>query len=271
VSNAKVTILIPNYKTPELTKICVRLIRQHTPSDLYKIIAIDNDSGDESLEYLRSLDGITLIERDISNDARPGLSHSNALDDAVKQVDTPYVLSIHTDTFVHHDEWLQYLINEIEKDDNIGGVGSWKLEVKPFIKRLAKKIEFGFQSVIFPLIGKGAGHLEGKGENYFYLRSHCALYRTDLIKKYQLSFAEGADTAGKILHKRLADNGHKMVFLPSEKLVPYVYHVNHATMVLNPELGSGKKSVSSGEKRIKHMLDAVDAMSILKNDQLDKI
>jgi GT2 family glycosyltransferase len=272
VSEPQVTILIPNYKTPELTKICCRLIRKYTPQSLYRVIAIDNASGEgeESLEYLRSLSWITLLERDISDDPRPGLSHSRALDLAVSQTATPYVLSIHTDTFTHHPEWLQYLIQEIEKSDQIGGVGSWKLEYKPFFKRLAKKIEYAFQSTIYPLIGKGEGHLAGKGKNYYYLRSHCALYRTDLIKQYGLSFAEGADTAGKVLHKRLEDNGHKMVFLPSESLVKYVYHANHATMVLNPELGSGKKSVSSGTKRIQKVLDNVNYKAILADDSLDQ-
>lgn len=265
-----VTILVPNYKTLELTKICLRLIRKHTPQDAYKIIAIDNASNDASVEYLRSLPWITLLERDISDDPRPGLSHSRALDLALAQTDTPYVLSIHTDTFVHHPQWLSYLLTQIEKSPDIAGVGSWKLEHKPWLKRVAKNIEYAIQSVVFPLIGKGVGQLEGKGDNYYYLRSHCALYRTDLLKKYQLSFAEGADTAGKVLHKRLEDNGHKMVFIPSASLIKYVYHVNHATMVLNPELGSGKRSVSTGNKRIEYMLNAVDAHSILANDRLDQ-
>ena len=136
----QVTILVPNYKTLELTKICLRLIRKYTAKDDYKIIAIDNASEDESVVYLRSLPWIRLLERDISNDPRPGLSHSRALDLALEQTDTPYVLSIHTDTFVHHPQWLTYLLAQIDKSPDIGGVGSWKLEHKPFIKRVAKKI-----------------------------------------------------------------------------------------------------------------------------------
>jgi len=45
-----VTILIPNYKTPELTKLCLRLIRKHTDSDKIHVIVIENDSNDSSIE-----------------------------------------------------------------------------------------------------------------------------------------------------------------------------------------------------------------------------
>ena len=41
-----VTILIPNYKTLELTKVCLRLIRKFTNLDQAKVIVIDNDSQD---------------------------------------------------------------------------------------------------------------------------------------------------------------------------------------------------------------------------------
>ena len=62
----KVTILIPSYRTPDLTKICLRLIRKNTPNGLAKVIVIDNDSRDASTEYLRSLAWITLTHADLA-------------------------------------------------------------------------------------------------------------------------------------------------------------------------------------------------------------
>ena len=49
------TVLLPNYKTPELTKLCLRSLRKYTDFNQIQIVAIDNASGDESLAYLRSL------------------------------------------------------------------------------------------------------------------------------------------------------------------------------------------------------------------------
>ena len=61
------TVLLPNYKTPELTKLCLRSLRKYTDFNQIQIVAIDNASGDESLAYLRSLPWIKLIERSASD------------------------------------------------------------------------------------------------------------------------------------------------------------------------------------------------------------
>jgi hypothetical protein len=58
-----VSICVVNYKTEALTRLCLRGIRRHTHDIPYETIVVDNDSGDASLEYLRSLGWIRLIER----------------------------------------------------------------------------------------------------------------------------------------------------------------------------------------------------------------
>lgn len=270
MSSPEVTILLPNYKTPEITKICLRLLRKHTDTSRIHVIAIDNDSGDESLEYLRSLSWIELIERPKRDDETPSLSHSHALDEAMERVTTPYVLSMHTDTFVRRDDWLDFLIDKIKSDKNLAGVGSWKLEVKPWVKRLLKRIEYKWQSFYFPLVGKGYGKLEGKGDNFLYLRSHCALYRTDLIRKYDLKFSQGNDTAGKIMHKMLVEHGHDMLFIPSEELIHYMVHLNHATMFLNKEFNIRQYNRNKGISRMRKIFNKLKTQELLQDDHLDK-
>src|SRR5579862_1364184 len=119
-----VTILVPNYKTLELTKLCLRLLRKYTEPGLAKVIVIDNDSQDASLDYLRRLSWIELIERKTTGEA-PAMAHSKALDLALTRVQTPYVLSIHTDTLVKHAGWLTFLLSRMAKDPRLAGVGSW--------------------------------------------------------------------------------------------------------------------------------------------------
>ena len=257
--------MIPNYKTPELTKICLRLIRKNTAPDDARVIVIDNDSGDESLDYLRSLSWVELLERPRDPAESAKLSHSRALDLALRRVDTPYLLSIHTDTLVRHPCWLQFLVAQIEKDDNIAGVGSWKLEQKPFIKRVAKKLEDACQSRYYQITAKKDHAL--KGERDYYLRSHCALYRTALLKKYNLGFSDGGETAGKALHHALRRKGHHMVFIPPSILLRYLEHVNHATTVLNSEFRSRKGR--QGKRRVAKALRRFDAEKILKDTSLD--
>ncbi len=266
-----VTVLIPNYRTPELTRLCLRLLRKHTPPGRIAVIAVDNDSGDESLEYLRALGWITLIERPKVPGEPPWLQHAKALDLALAKVETPYVLSIHTDTLVRRPDWLDPLLAPMA-DPNVAGVGSWKLEFggRSRWRRALKAIERRIQLTVLPLLGKGAGKIEGHGENYLYLRSHCALYRTDAVRRLGLSFAEGGMVAGKGMHRRLEEAGHRMVFLPSEVLGDYVLHVNNATMVLNREFGGTARFRDRGRRRIEGALAAVGATAILADASLDR-
>jgi hypothetical protein len=265
-----VTILIPNYKTPELTKLCMRLLKKNTNLNVADVIVIDNDSKDASLDYLRTLPWIKLIERQVP-EGEPGyVSHALALDQALKEVKTPYVLSIHTDTLMTSSYWLPFLLKQMEKGPTIAAVGSWKLETKAWYQRLFKSIEYYWQSFYFKLIGKEDHCLLGQGNNYYYLRSHCALYRMDLIKKYNLSFLDGDNPAGKLMHKKLVDAGYKMIFLPSETLGQYMDHLNHATMILNPELGARQSTITKGLKRMKKRLAEMNATAVLADESLDR-
>lgn len=264
-----VTIVIPNFKTLELTKLCLRLLRKYTDPKKAKILVIDNDSQDESLDYLRSLSWIELIERQAIPGETPVQSHSRALDMCLERVTTPYILSIHTDTLVKHPQWLEFLLAQIAKSPTIAGVGSWKLESKPFWRQALKLLEHYMQLAYFRLIGRTRHGLAGVGKNYYYLRSHCALYRMDLLKKYQLKFSDGDMVAGKDMHKQLVDAGYKMMFLPSEILIKYLDHINHATTILNPHL-SRQKSVVKGLRRIERNLARMNAAAILQDATLDR-
>ncbi len=291
MSEPKVTILIPNYKTLTLTKLCLRLIRKHTNPDLIHVIVIDNDSDDESIIYLRSLQWIELIERKQVAGEIPALSHSRALDLALERVKTPYVLSIHTDTFVKDSNWLSALIAEMKKDSNIAGVGSWKLEDVPSLyKRLWKIFEFKIRAGIYfinknqeklkhvksqqksgyyDVLQRKSLDLNDTGSGYYYLRSHCALYRMDLIKKFNLCFSGEEKTAGSNMHSILVQNKYKMIFLSVGFLSKYLVHLNHATMVLHPEFSITSRTRRKGLKRIKRELKRLKSEEVLQQDFLD--
>lgn len=269
MSSPQVTILVPNYKTLTLTKLCLRLLRKHTNPELAKVVVIDNDSGDESLDYLRTLDWIELIERKSVPGESAVASHSAALDMALDCVDTPFVLSIHTDTLVKHSKWLEFLLAKMATCPTVAGVGSWKLEDKPLWRRVLKGFEYGLQWFYYTLIGKKQHGLQGVGDNYFYLRSHCAMYRMDLIRQYGLHFSDGDKVAGKGMHKTLVEAGYQMLFVESPVLIKYLEHINHATTVLNPELSTREKSVVKGLRRIKDSLARLGADAVLQDITLD--
>lgn len=264
-----VTILVPNYKTLKLTKLCLRLLRKYTNPGLARVLVIDNDSQDESLDYLRTLSWIELIERKAVPGESPVQSHSRALDMGLEKVTTPYVLSIHTDTLVKHHKWIEFLLEEILKRPTIAGVGSWKLESKSLWRRVLKQIERQIQLTYFKLTGNTKHGLEGIGKNYYYLRSHCALYRMDVLRQLNLHFGDGDKVAGKYMHKEIVESGYEMIFLPSDVLIKYLEHINHATTVLNPELSTREKSVIKGMKRVQASLRRMQADAVLADARLD--
>ena len=187
-----------------------------------------------------------------------------------EQVTTPYVLSMHTDTLVRDAGWLPYLRDRLTSRPEIAGVGSWKLEAKSLGKMIAKRTESRLQSLIGSFSRRTEETVDTKPRGARYLRSHCALYRTELIRRYKLGFSRDGERAGETLHRKLLERGHEMLFLPPATLMRYVLHLNHATMVLNPELGARKRTIRAGRSRLSRMMALVDAERVLADARLDQ-
>lgn len=268
-STKLVTILVPNFKTPEITKICMRLLRKYTDFSKVEVIAIDNHSADASLDYLRSLSWVKLIERAPETDDTVPLSHSRALDLALAQVNTPYVLSIHTDTFVKRDDWLEVLLKPFASNPKLAGVGSWKLESKNALQRFGIRFEQIWKKAFHDWFGYQGYNANRLDESQYYLRSHCAMYRTEVIRALNTHFSDGNITAGRRMHEKMVEAGYDMLFLESAELGQYVDHLNHATLIFNPQLGTSAKNMKEGAKRIKKKMRGIDATAILADASLD--
>jgi len=137
----KAAICIVNYKTLDFIRLCLRSIRRFTTYPCETIV-VDNNSGDESLEYLRSLKWIRLIERDTTGDplgGSGGHSHAAALDLGLAGCDTEFFVSMHSDSFVQKQNWLTELTGYFGDSGDIACVGSGKIELTPKWRRLLKK------------------------------------------------------------------------------------------------------------------------------------
>lgn len=268
----RVSILIPHFKTLELTKFCLRSLRKYTDISRVQVIVIDNGSRDASTQYLRGLSWITLIEREPAPGEGGAVAHARALDLGLTRVDAPFVLSIHTDTIVISPGWLDFLLARIEADARTAGVGSWKLEFKPWHKRLAKRLEAVWLALRARLPQSLRKQGPSKADNhYLYLRSHCALYRVDLLRRLGLCFDDGNETAGKVLHRKLEERGFIMEFIGSHDLARHVRHVNHATLILNPEIAGRKTGTEAERRRLRRELDNLGFMEMLRDESLDRV
>ena len=271
LAGPQVAILIPHFRTLELTQLCLRSLRKYTDPARIQVIVIDNGSQDTSTEYLRRLSWITLIEREPAPGESVAEAHSRALDLGMTRVTAAYVISLHTDTIVISPRWLDYLLEQITTDSQVAGVGSWKLERKPWYRRFAKRLESAWRTILpasrrrFGLQGPG-----GSDDKARYLRSHCALYRTDLLRRFALSFDEN-EVAGKVLHEKLVQQGFTMKFLDIHGLATHLRHINHATMILNPSIAGRKTGSEAERRRVRRELERLDYRNILQDASLDDV
>jgi glycosyltransferase involved in cell wall biosynthesis len=265
---SKATICIINYKTPEFTKLCLRSIRKLTNYP-YEVIVVDNDSQDDSLEYLKSLDWIRLIERRAEADEPGGgYSHAAGLDLGLENCNTEFFVSMHSDTFVRKYNWLSELIGYFD-DENITCVGSGKIELKPQWQILLKKA-----TDLRTFKRKILREPDPVGKFRYYNRTICSVYRTDILRREQLSFLMGRDkglTGGKKLYFELVDRGYKTVELPSSVMGQYIVHLAHATQVVNPqEFTLRKKTVRKCNRIVDKVMSSALVREIISDDSLDK-
>jgi len=265
----KATICIANYKTLDLTRLCLRSIRRFTNYP-YEVIVVDNDSQDASLEYLRDLSWIRLIERrSEAGEPGGGYAHAAALDLGLENCSTEFFVSMHSDTFVHKDNWLTELIGYFGNNENIACAGSGKIELIPKWRILLKKA-----TDLRTFKRKLLKEPDPVGIFRYYNRTICCLYRTDILRREQLSFLMDRDkdlTVGKKLYFELVDRGYRTIELPSATMGQFVCHLAHATQVVNPqEFTLRKRTVKKCHRLIEEVMSSATVQSILNDDSLDQ-
>jgi len=249
-----------------MTKLCLRSIRKYTDGAC-KVLVIDNNSNDESLEYLKSLSWIELIERK-EKDISGGYAHGAALDLGLAKCDTDIFVSMHSDTIVHKQGWLS-LLAEPFKDDGIACAGSGKIEMcSAFANWLKKSTDYK------TFWHKVAGKADPLGKYRHYNRTICSAYRTDVLKNEKLSFLEGKAqgfTVGKKLYFNLEDRGYKTFVISDTLMKQYAWHLAHATQVLNEhQFGLDAKTTGKCGKYIRAVLADENVRAILGDSSLDK-
>ena len=83
------SIALVNYKTPEVTKLCLELLKKAVDVNKVTVWVVDNDSKDESLAYLKSLNWINLIERKPVLNEHGFMAHGRALDLSLIHISEP--------------------------------------------------------------------------------------------------------------------------------------------------------------------------------------
>ena len=268
LTQGKATICIINYKTLDFTRLCLRSIRKFTKYP-YEVLVVDNDSKDESLEYLRSLSWIRLVERPAKPDEPGGgFAHGAGLDLGLENCHTEFFISMHSDTFVRKDNWLADLIGYFGSDEKVACVGSGKIELTPQWRILLKQA-----TDLRTFKRKLLREPDPLGKYRYYNRTICSLYRTEILRRENLSFLmdrEKGLTGGKKLYFELVDRGYPTVELPPRVMGRYVIHLAHATQVVNPqEFSLRRKTIRKCHRLVNKIMSSEMIGQIMEDDSLD--
>ena len=208
-----VTILIPHFQTLDSIKLCLRSLRKFTRRPLL-VRVLDNGSHGAPLDYLRSVPWIELVVRDRPNDIWK--AHFEALNAAVPRVTTPYFLLLHSDTYVHHPGWLDYLLGLAQTGYTAVGPRHQRVPVRsPFW--LPGAFVQGLRTRV-------------RAPGVPALRSFCALYETAPFRRLGCRFStvDSLDITCEV-NARLVQAGQRIRGLSAFELSPYIFHASAVT------------------------------------------
>ena len=201
-------IVLVNYKSVELTSICLELLKKVLSDSGVQVWVVDNDSNDESTELLRSLDWINLVERKpVANE--PGfMAHGEALDMVLEKIDTEYLFLLHTDTFIYDPAVFELMLSKFIAGKNVAAVGCveqiyrgrtrivWRLIVR-FFKHYSRKLKLML----------GLKSKQPKPYFEMYIKSFCALWNARIMKENSLTFTMNSRTPGYEAQDQLLETG----------------------------------------------------------------
>ncbi len=113
----QLSIIIVNYKTPQLTYECIKSIYDKNHGLSYEIIVVDNDSGDGSVDYLRErLNDVILLEAP----GNIGFGRANNMGVSAAHADT--LLLLNSDTVII-DNSIKTLYDYLQSHPDTGACG----------------------------------------------------------------------------------------------------------------------------------------------------
>jgi len=255
VSNPDLSIVLVNYKTPEVTKICLELLEKAVDVSQVSVWVVDNHSNDESLAYLKSLRWIHLIERKSTGPEVGFMAHGRALDMALDQINTDYLLLMHTDTLIYNAKIIEILLNKIQSNARAAAVGCleqvkrnsintlWRLSsraVKYYLR--LTKLKLGFKT------------REPRLFYEIYLKSFCTLWNVNIIKKHALRFAMVERIPGYEMQDVLRKFGYDFVSIPPQQMFQYLDHIEAGTVSLVQGLAKNHKRVKNKQAILKKVI-----------------
>lgn len=232
------SIGIVNYKTLDLTKICLDLLKSHIDEgrlDVNKVEVwvVDNDSKDASTDYLRSLDWIHLIERPVTEKEEGFAAHGKGLNLILQNIRTDYLFLIHTDTFIYDVEVFAMMLKRMQQHPNTAAVGCLH-QINRGTFRLVWRTVNGFFKFHSRRIKLALGLSARPPKPYVepYIKSFCALWDVKLMKEKGYQFLMAQRIPGYELQDLFKAQGCRIELVSPKKIFQYLDHVEAGTVGL---------------------------------------
>lgn len=266
----KITICIPHWQVKVYMTLCLRSIRKHSRKYDMELIVVDNGSHDESLDYLRALPWIRLIERPEEVHTNWPMNVFTAWDLGIRQATGNYFITMHSDVFVKSDDWLDPLLREISHDPSVAAAGAWKLELENPLYALQKRVIGCAVGKVKSLVGLKK-NVEWKQGHY--PRDYCAMYRRDVILKNDLTFRPiYGKCGGYSVAKQIWDVGYATRMVPVREMATKIFHVAHGTAAVVSEKPLNHKSAQQKvERKVANLFDEVWIRELELDESLDGI
>ncbi|MBW3539924.1 MAG: glycosyltransferase [Planctomycetes bacterium] len=266
----RVTVCIPHWQVLRYARLCLRSLRRHSAGLDLEVIVVDNGSRDESLDYLRSLDWIRLIERPEETPANWPLNVFTAWDRGLHEATGEFFVTMHSDVFIHRDGWLRPLLAAFEGGPRIAATGAWKLELEHPLYSLQKRF-VGFATDAFKSLFRGTRPIRLNERQY--PRDYCAVYRTRTLIDERLQFRPlpGHSGGGLSIARQLWDAGYETALIPVPEMARYVYHVAHGTAAVAPEKPlNHRRAQKKVERKVRDLFDADWIRNLERDESLDR-
>ena len=252
------SIIIPQFKTPELIRLCVRAIKQFSVLNP-EIIVIDNNSKDASIDYLKQVKNITLVE---NKRKCSGIdAHKLALDIGVKKANGKWILFFHSDSIVLKKGWDKDLLDLVEKHPGTIGITTIFRDVNRFM----------------PWYSRFHRYLKEKNSFFNYtlnttdtkIMSYCFLIEKQFLLKTEYQFKDSIGDVGVSLYHEYIKNKKPFILMGRNMLNRFIWHTSNASS-LSAGLMDDKKSKEKFLKKRNQLLSSDIISSLLQNNALDK-
>lgn len=257
LSEPTISIIIPQYKTYQVTQLCLRALKKFSTLDI-EVIVVDNNSADDSLDYLEKNAWIHLIKN--ADAAVGGIGHKQALDLGIKAARGQWILLFHSDCIVLKKGWDQELLNLVRKYPDAIGASTTIRDINPFASWY-HKLERRFKE-------RRHSYSHTLNSSDHKIMSYCFLVQRKFLLDSSFNFEQAEGDVAHELYRKHIKNKRVFVLMGRNFLQKILWHTSNVSSILSGQM-TDKKSVDKYHRKLDALLSSTVAKSLIIDSSLD--